>query len=534
MLTSYSIPRRFLSHPHGILTPPARRRFLHITGCQPGSRRERGSVTLDPTISETMNSINLTNSRALDVHRWSDFPEADAFVDQVYALCQQGKKTQIERKHFKVLALDLYVAWLADPALKITVPMQPAAYKAKSRYNALRISRKPIDVVRQLEETGLIELKLGFHDRRKGGLGRVTRVWPTEALIALFRNGKLSESVVCRAEQEVIVLKDVKGKHLEYDDAPETRRMRQVIRDYNDLLSRQFIDIRRLNNPRIELSNGTGLMIGPSRQQVHRVFNRSSFDCGGRFYGAWWQQCPKEWRREIFINDVPTIEQDYSSLHIALLYARRGVNYYQTETEDAYQLATPPFLPSAEVTRRYAKRLLLTAINAKGIKPTFSAFRSDRRSSGDELGGTLSDKQLGLLLDGLRRRHPVIADDFGSDAAITLMRQDSVITEYVIKRFTQRGLAVLTVHDSYIVHFSYHDFLQEVLEEAFAAVTGMSGIRTERTGVAWCDDASWETQRLAQEAVTRSEGYVGRYLDWMLTSDGRDQAEKEEVHLVDG
>ena len=46
-------------------------------------------------------------------------------------------------------------------------------------------------------------------------------------------------------------------------------------------------------------------MLGPSRQQVHRVFNRSSFDNGGRFYGPWWQQCPKAWRREIFINDAP-------------------------------------------------------------------------------------------------------------------------------------------------------------------------------------------------------------------------------------
>ena len=72
------------------------------------------------------------------------------------------------------------------------------------------------------------------------------------------------------------------------------------------------------------------LLIGRHRQRVRRVFNRSSFDHGGRFYGAWWQACPKVWRREIFINDAPTIEQDYSSLHIALLYSRRGVDYFKT------------------------------------------------------------------------------------------------------------------------------------------------------------------------------------------------------------
>ena len=82
------------------------------------------------------------------------------------------------------------------------------------------------------------------------------------------------------------------------------------------------------------------------------------------------------------------------------------------------------------------------------------------------MGGRLTDKQLSVLLDGLRARHPTIADDLASDAGIELMNDDSRITEHVIKRFTERGLPVLTVHDSYIVHFSYHDVLQEVLEEA--------------------------------------------------------------------
>jgi hypothetical protein len=119
----------------------------------------------------------------------------------------------------------------------------------------------------------------------------------------------------------VIILKNEDKDKVEYEDTPETHRMRQVVCDYNDLLSRHFIDIRRLDQPWIELSDGSRLMLGPSRQQVHRVFNRSAFHNCGRFYGPWWQQCPKDWRKEIFINDAPTIKQDYSSLHIALLYA---------------------------------------------------------------------------------------------------------------------------------------------------------------------------------------------------------------------
>ena len=278
-------------------------------------KQDIGAVTTTAHDDERENSEDLDHSRPLDVHRWSDFPEADIFVDEVYAQCQRGKRTNIERKHFKVVLLDLYVAWLLDRLdLKIAVPMQPAAYKAKSRYNTLHISSKTITVVRLLKKAGLIDMRLGFYDRRKDGLGRLTRVWPTPHLIALFRDSQLDATKVRRVDQEVIILKDEKGMKVEYEDTDETRQMRQGGPKYNDLLSRQFIDIRRLDRPLIELSDGTTLMIGPSRQQVHRVFNRSSFDYGGRFVGAWWQQCPKKWRREIFINDAPTIEQDYSSL----------------------------------------------------------------------------------------------------------------------------------------------------------------------------------------------------------------------------
>lgn len=474
----------------------------------------------------------LAFSRPLDVHRWSDYPEADSLVDEVYALCSRGKLSNIKRKHFKVILLDLYVATLEHPDQKIAVSMRPVEYKARgSRYNALHISKKSIEVVKLLFEAGLIEMKLGYYDKNINR-GKRTRIWPSAQLSALFAQCQLDAYKVGRAaDVEVIILRNEDGDDEEYDDTPETRRMRKIVRDYNDLLSRQFIDIRRLRQPWIELNDGSKLTLGPSRQQVNRIFNRSSFEKGGRFFGPWWQGCPKEWRKEIFINDVPTIEQDYSSLHIALLYARRGVNYYKANEGDAYQLDTPSFLATPEQTRKYAKLLLLMAVNAKDDKAAYAAFRSARNERKDSLGGSLTNHQLSVLLDGLRQKHPVIADDLGSDAGIELMNEDSRITEHVIKRFTERGLPVLTVHDSYIVHFSYHDLLQEVLEEGFSVVTGMKGIRSERTGVAWGDETSWQTQRLAQEAVTRSEGYIQRLLNWMVNSKEDNIGDKTRFNL---
>ena len=101
------------------------------------------------------------HSRILDVHRWSDHPEVNTFVDLIYKdhTHYVGENTRIKKKHLKVVLLDLFVAWTDDPELHIAVHMEKGAYsngqasnKGKSRYNALHIKVSVIDVVHRLHE----------------------------------------------------------------------------------------------------------------------------------------------------------------------------------------------------------------------------------------------------------------------------------------------------------------------------------------------------------------------------------------------
>ena len=61
------------------------------------------------------------HSRILDVHRWSDHPEVNTFVDLIYKnhIHYVGENTRIKKKHLKVVLLDLFVAWTDDPDLHI-------------------------------------------------------------------------------------------------------------------------------------------------------------------------------------------------------------------------------------------------------------------------------------------------------------------------------------------------------------------------------------------------------------------------------
>ena len=105
--------------------------------------------------------------------------------------------------------------------------------------------------------------------------------------------------------------------------------MRDELTRYNQLLESRTIDIPDLTANRIpSISGGRDIIIDPSNKFVRRIFNNGSWLDGGRFYGSWWQRIPKKWRERIRIDMSPVVEIDYSGLHIVILYALRGIDYW--------------------------------------------------------------------------------------------------------------------------------------------------------------------------------------------------------------
>ena len=96
---------------------------------------------------------------------------------------------------------------------------------------------KHILIIKRLTDLGLIHFHLGFSDRREGGFGRVSRIWPSKALISHFTNARLSVfDIHYHDARESVVLRNKDGKDIEYSDTQETKDMRDVLGAYNDLL----------------------------------------------------------------------------------------------------------------------------------------------------------------------------------------------------------------------------------------------------------------------------------------------------------
>ena len=157
---------------------------------------------------------NFENSRPLDVHRWSDYPEVNTFIDVIHAEHFSDISHKKTKTHLKVILLDLYLCWLEDEEKSLGVGMSNSFYNYRSRYNSLHISNHMIDVVRRLHERGLIGLWKGSE-----WSGKTTRIWASKSLVRAFQEAALNEFMVhTHEDKETIILRDIKKKPVEYRD----------------------------------------------------------------------------------------------------------------------------------------------------------------------------------------------------------------------------------------------------------------------------------------------------------------------------
>jgi hypothetical protein len=424
---------------------------------------------------------DLNKCRPLDVHRWSDHSEVNDFIKTIYEVLEEGTRlSNTDKKLIKVVILDLFVLWKNDPSMVLMFSRDNNAYKAKSRYSSLHIGKKVIALIDQLKMCGLVHQKIGFQDRVTGSAFR-SRLWASDLLISMFEGTSIHAlSIGDHEGRETVILRDENKADFKYYETDFTRETRTLLGRYNALLTRTHIDIHTLEEPSLWVGSGNEskrIPIGQHNKFVRRIFNNSSFDEGGRFFGGWWQQCPKEMREYIFIEGSHTSEIDYSGIHLVLMYAKLGVDYWEEIGDDPYQIPTPSWWPETMKLRDVAKKLLLIAINASDETKAYLAFRNKSPNGSEEK--KMTNDQLSELLESLKLKHSRIADQLASGAGIFLMKTDSEVTSKIISHFVDLDVPILTIHDSYIVPLGYEYELLDVMKQAFVEVTGQPNARVE-------------------------------------------------------
>ena len=430
------------------------------------------------------------HSTQLDVHTWSDHPELNLLVDRMWsafgltrqqAITAKGNRKGTDPKRLlKVLLVHLYATYLDDPTLWTGVARNNNSYVPTSRYNRLHISYKIVQIIDYMVELNYLDFVMGSNDRTHNGWHSFSsRILPSNILKAEF--GKCTATLfdIHKHKDEVaLILSDFdtdaegslitrKGKkvrkYIEYDDTAETQRMEQDLQVYNELLRKTYIDIGSLDKAYILRKTKRGIQrlpINQTNKYVRRIFSRGAWTLNCRYYGGFWQQVGEEYRKHILINDMPTIEIDYRGIHPSILSINRG------KTFNGYDLDNV-VLPNLtkEQQRKAIKLLALTAINASSKSQAYKAFRSSSDIS-------LKDYELEVLLTGFLKLNPHLEEDLFTDKGIELMYQDSRIVEYVVNKFTQTGVPILSVHDSFLIQHDKVLDLKRYMKEASETVLG--------------------------------------------------------------
>jgi hypothetical protein len=344
--------------------------------------------------------------------------------------------------------LEALITNLVAPGQWISYSRRKEWWSTGKRYRGSSYSYTTVPAaVDELAVLGLLE-----HDRKpSGNLGWQSRFRATPKLLESIKN----VPAVIYDPVELIQLKDHDRELIDYRDTNNTISMRRRIEEFNEALSAVDLQLRApgVQHDGMLLRVGDDHLLYPAMRTLYRIFNRSSFSYGGRFYGGWWQQIPKKIRPNMLIDGEPTVEHDYPQLHPNMLYAEIGARL----DGDAYAVDGWP--------RDLVKRAFNILVNAENHN---SALRAIAKSIGGEGAYAKSD----ALIEAIKLRHPDISNEFHSDAGIRLQRRDADMAEKIMRRLVSRGIVVLPIHDSFVTAARHDGALKEVMDLAWAQFIG--------------------------------------------------------------
>ena len=316
------------------------------------------------------------------------------------------------------------------------------------------------------------------------------------------------------ADKEPIHLKDEDKKRIRIPDEliPETEQMAGNLQQLNQRLKYTFVDLfltdYELQEMEEDLSSSKEdeefkpASVNFERKFLHRVFNNSSLEQGGRFYGGWWQTIPKEKRLYLSIDNNFVEELDYSGMHVDLLYARHQST---CQLNDPYVFG---FL--TEEYRGQTKIIFNRLINSTKRSSFIQALEKDHDEEKVRLPKGLAnfDEYVALI----EETHHEIAGSFLTGASVSLQYMDSQIAERVMLRMLDEHSAVcLPVHDSFIVEIGEAEHLDAIMKETFFEFVG-SEAQIKAVSRSLSDAQRQERVNLVEEIFEEGQGYNQRFM----------------------
>ena len=394
------------------------------------------------------------------------------FVERVL-LDFKSKRTDkyynLYRDQLSVILANLYETYSIQDYLFTYYSRNNNDYKESKRYNPNKISAKPLRFLADsLEKHGWVNTSQWYYDKKNEENRWCSRMRPSKKLIKTFKEFKITPKCIYQKPVDCIRLKDSKERLVEYTDTPITNSMRNKLFAYNNLLLKTRIKIKRNKNVNryLELHPANFKNI-----EYYRIFNDSSFERGGRFYGAWWVTLDKDVRRSITLNDEKTEELDYGSIGIHLLYSQENLNYYDLNGNNS----DPYILKGIDPEEREVNKKIITfALNMspgdRHRKFVYTVRKKIKKTNDErsvlgikKLLNVPTPREVHKRLRIFEEENVPIKHHLFTSVGTKLQFKDSCIAESVIEKMVSMRIPILVIHDSFIVQYKNKKLLRGVM-----------------------------------------------------------------------
>ena len=176
---------------------------------------------------------------------------------------------------------------------------------------------------------------------------------------------------------------------------------------------------------------------------------------GGRLYGHWVQQCPSGLRPYITFNGKETIELDYGSMQLFLLYGLAGC---VPPDNDLYEFP--------RVDRGWMKAVLTRSVGANTRDEAIASLRAEMAATSSKLLPRAAE-----FFDLFWERHKdVYRLLFKGETWAKLQYLDSTIALRVLKLLMSNNIVCIPIHDSFIVQKQHEVELRTAMQTAFKSL----------------------------------------------------------------
>lgn len=406
-------------------------------------------------------------------------PLFDSLLDKVFNSLNLKRNNRIKKKEFlKAALLNLKIG--AGSKTYIAVHLNKNHYSIPQRYKKSFFAYSIVnDVIDELKAQGWIYTIKGSFDKAKKS-GIPTRIRPLPKLEVELRKISLNDIIVEIPDELIHLRKDVGGHRFEinYKDTRLTKQMRADLLSYSQLRKQSIIslvnvpkklfkahwdELKHFVNTGIQnLTINKGLIsyIPLRTTFLVRKFN-DTFKKGGRFYCGIESNLSKHLRPYIYINNSPTVELDYSGMHVRMLYHIKQ----RQNRKDVYNVE-----PQNPQLRDIYKDVALISINSKINKAVKAIRLCLANKPTKKLLPNLNDATINGLISNFKNAHSPIKDKLFSGIGITLQNLDSMIANDILKHFTKKKVLCLCIHDSFIAPKGHRAELDRIMKRSYKKV----------------------------------------------------------------